>query len=151
METSIHIQQAGLEFFDVAFDLLQRFFREEGFDTSTDEMLVSLRAVLTNPHNAVFLAWRGDEAVGVATASTSLGVELGRVAELDDLYVSPDARRNGVAGQLIAAVRDWGRRAGCTRVQLVVTPEGDAAHHLVDFYQRRGFVNTGRVVLAYRL
>jgi hypothetical protein len=36
--SSINIQQVGIDSFDVAFYLLERFFREEGFDTPAEEM-----------------------------------------------------------------------------------------------------------------
>ena len=151
MNPSITIHQIDLESFDSALNLLECFFREEGFDTLADEMRASLRAILTCPDNAVFLAWHGAEAIGVVTVSTSLSVEYGRCAEIDDLYVLPLVRQQGVAAALIEAATAWCRQQGCTVALVTVTPAGDTMHGLVGFYQRRGFVHTGRVILTYSL
>jgi GNAT superfamily N-acetyltransferase len=151
MNTAIRVQKIGVESFDSALYLLQRFFDEEGFSAPTAEMRASLHAMVTGPGSAVFLAWQGAEAVGVATVTTSVGIEYGRAAELEDLYVLPAARRSGVASALIDAVRRWCREQGCTALLVTVTREGEATHRLMDFYQRRGFVNTGRVILEHRL
>ena len=151
MVTSIDIQKAGLDAFDAAFRLLERFFREEGFDTPAEQMRVSLRTMLAAPDSAVFLAWRGGEAVGIATVTTSVGIEYGRSAELDDLYVLPQARGSGVASALIEAVCNWCSGEGATVVLVTVTPEGEANHRLVDYYQRRGFAHPGRVILERAL
>jgi GNAT superfamily N-acetyltransferase len=114
-------------------------------------MRASLGIMVAGPGSAVFLAWQGAEAVGVATVTMSVGIEYGRAAELEDLYVLPAARRSGVASALIDAVRRWCRAQGCTALLVTVTREGEAAHGLMDFYQRRGFLNTGRVILEHRL
>jgi aminoglycoside 6'-N-acetyltransferase I len=151
MNTATKVQKIGIESLDSALYLLLRFFDEEGFSTPAGEMRASLGAMVTGPSSAVFLAWQGAEAVGVATVMTSVGIEYGRAAELEDLYVLPSARKSGVAGALIDAVRVWCRAQGCTTLLVTVTREGEAAHKLVDFYRRRGFVNTGRVILEHRL
>jgi aminoglycoside 6'-N-acetyltransferase I len=151
MNTAIRIQRIGSESLDSALYLLQRFFEEEGFSTPASEMRASLGAMVTGPSSAVFLAWQGAETVGVATVTTSVGIEYGRAAELEDLYVLPAARRSGAASALIDAVRRWCRAQGCTALLVTVTRGGEAAHGLMDFYQRRGFVNTGRVILEHRL
>jgi len=155
--TSIDVQKAGVDSFDAAFRLLERFFREEGFDTPVEEMRVSLRTMLAAPNadkehpSAVFLAWRGREAVGVATVTTCVGIEYGRSAEIDDLYVLPQARGSGVASALIEAVCNWCSEEGATVVLVTVTPEGEANHKLLDYYRRRGFSHTGRVILERAL
>jgi GNAT superfamily N-acetyltransferase len=151
MSTSIHIEKIGIEAFDTAFYLLQRFFSEEGFATPAEEMRSSLRTMLTSTSSALFLARRGEEAQGIATVTTSVGVEYGLAAELEDLYVLPHARRSGVAGALIEAVCAWCRELGCTTILVTVTVAGQEAHGLKDFYQQRGFVNTERVILERRL
>jgi GNAT superfamily N-acetyltransferase len=149
--SAVSIQEVGSESFETAFCLLERFFREEGFSTPAQEMRTSLRAMTTAPSSAVFLARRGHEAVGVATVTTSLGLEYGRSAELEDLYVLPEERGRGVASALIEAVCAWCRERGVSTVLVTVTPEGDTEHKLLDYYERRGFANTGRVILERAL
>jgi aminoglycoside 6'-N-acetyltransferase I len=134
-----------------AFSLVERFFAEEDFSATAEQIRAELRYLLSGEDSAVFLAWLGGRAVGVATVTTTRGIELGLSAELEDLYVLPDARRAGVGAALIDAVKDWCRARGCTLVAVVVTPEGQAAHDLLGYYARRGFAATGRTLLFARL
>lgn len=135
----------------MALHLLLRFFSEEGFDTPAEEMHSSLVTMLASANSAVFLAWCGEEVQGIATVTASVGIEYGLAAEMDDLYVLPQARGQGIASALVEAVCAWCQEQGCTTVLVTVTPEGEAAHGLIDFYRRRSFANTGRVILERNL
>ena len=132
---------------DKASSLLERFFAEEGFQASPEQIRARLLAMLEDEGSAVFLAWLDGGAVGVAAVTTSQGIELGLSAELEDLYVLPEARDRGAGSALIQAVKDWCRGQGCTLVSIVVTPEGQAAHNLLEYYRARGFEETGRAIL----
>jgi GNAT superfamily N-acetyltransferase len=151
MEPALSVRRVGIESFEMALDLLGRFFNEEGFAMPSAQLRSSLRVMLTAQDSAVFLAWGAGDATGVATVTTSIGLEHGRSAELEDLYVLPEARGGGVASALIEAVCEWCRERGCTAVLVTVTPEGEATHQLLDYYQRRGFINTGRLILERAL
>src|SRR3712207_2994266 len=59
--------------------------------------------------------------VGVATVTTSRGLEFGLSAELEDLYVLPETRGLGVGRTLIATVNSWCRQQGCSVVAVIVT------------------------------
>ena len=131
--------------------LVARFFAEEGFDASPDEIRRRAAIFLVEPANAAFLAWEGGVARGVATATSGFGFESGRYAEIEDLYVLPDRRRRGVARALIGAALAWCRERGCTEVEIVVTPDGDARHRLGAWYRGLGFTETGRRILQMRL
>jgi aminoglycoside 6'-N-acetyltransferase I len=144
-------RQATSSDLEPALYLLECFFAEEGFQVPPAQMRLRLGKLLKDDESAVFLAWRGDEAVGVATVTTSSGIELGLSAELEDLYVLPKARRSGVGNALIAAIKDWCRVQGCALVSVVVTSEGQAAHSLIEYYNRRGFKQTGRTLLFAHL
>ena len=135
----------------VAQPLIERFFAEEGFHAPPGGVRRQLLGLLSDDECAVFLAWQGDEAVGVATVTTTSGIELGLSAEMEDLYVVPAARGLGVGAALVEMVKDWCRSRGCSLVSVVVTPEGQAAHDLVGYYRRRGFVETGRTILFAHL
>lgn len=144
---TIQVRKAGVDSLNAALHLLQRFFLEEGFHTAAEEMRSSLHTMMIHPNSAVFLAWHGAEALGVTTVTTSVGIEYGRSAEIEDLYVLPQARGGGVATELIEAVCAWCDQEGCTAVLVTVTPEGEAKHGLIEFYGQRGFANTGRIIL----
>lgn len=145
------VRRAAIDDLEPAALLLERFFREEGFGASSRQIREQLSYLLADADSAVFLAWREARAVGVATVTTTRGLELGLSAEMEDLYVLPEARQSGTGQALISAVADWCRRLGCTLVAVVVTPEGQAAHDLLGYYQARGFENTGRTLLFYHL
>ena len=140
-------RQATISDLEPALSLLECFFAEEGFQLPPAQMRTRLAGMLKDDDSAVFLAWLGNEAVGVAAVTTSSGIELGLSAELEDLYVLPEARRSGVGEALIAAVKDWCRTRGCTLLSVVVTPEGQAAQNLIEYYDRRGFKEMGRTLM----
>jgi aminoglycoside 6'-N-acetyltransferase I len=145
------LRQATSSDLETVLSLLACFFAEEGFQIPPAQMRIRLEKMLQDDESAVFLAWLGNRAVGVATVTTSSGIELGLSAELEDLYVLPEARLSGVGGTLIGSVKDWCRGQGCTLVSVVVTPEGQAAHNLIEYYDRRGFKETGRTLLFAHL
>ncbi len=151
MSTAIAVRQAHAADFDAALPLLLRFFAEEGFATPPEQIAAELSLLLQGPESAVFLAWRGEQAVGVATVTTSRGLEFGLSAEMEDLYVLAEMRGQGVGGALIRAAVAWCQDRGCTAIEVVVTPEGQAAHDLVAYYQGRGFEASGRVILVRNL
>ncbi|MCP9956100.1 GNAT family N-acetyltransferase [Streptomyces sudanensis] len=61
----------------------------------------------------------------------------GGTSELRSLWVSPAARGDGVADQLIGAVTTWALRSGSTTLKLAVVPGNEPATAL---YRRHGFV-----------
>ncbi|MCA3560276.1 MAG: GNAT family N-acetyltransferase [Aestuariivirga sp.] len=129
--------------------LLQRFFREEGFDTPDGTIAANLRAMLTMDRCAVLLAEDQGEAVGVATVSMDFGIEYGWSAELGDLYVLPSHRGRGLSRALMIAAEDWLRGMGAVGYQVSVTPHGADAD-LRRFYLAHGFADEGRALL-YKL
>ena len=62
-------------------------------------------------------------------------------AGLISMWVSPSHRRQGVGALLVNALFSWARTRGARVMQLMVTCNNDAA---IKFYQRLGFVLTGR-------
>jgi aminoglycoside 6'-N-acetyltransferase I len=151
MDQTVLVQRAGVDDLEAALPLIERFFREEGFRTLPGQIPAQLLGLLKDSESAVFLAWQDDQAVGVATITTTEGIELGLSAEMEDLYVLPQARRHGVGRALIEAVARWCQQIGCSLVSVIVTPEGQAAHNLIGYYRSLGFEETGRTVLFYRL
>lgn len=148
---ALHVCQVRVSAFEEILPLIERFFVEEGFHTPPIQIREHLLTLLADPESAVFLAQRGTRPIGVATVTTSQGIELGLSAELEDLYVLPDARKQGAGHALVEAVREWCRCQGCTLVSVVVTPQGQAAHDLIDYYRGQGFEETGRTLLFCHL
>ncbi|MFB7867835.1 GNAT family N-acetyltransferase [Streptomyces sp. NPDC056069] len=70
------------------------------------------------------------------------------VAELQDLYVTPQVRGRGYGSQLIKDSFLWSSAHGCSAVELVIAPNGNDVRHLYDYYAQRGFLDTGRNLLG---
>jgi GNAT superfamily N-acetyltransferase len=145
------IRRAGPEDAGLVAGLITRFFAEEGFGGDPDRHRSSAPLFLAEPANAVFLAMRGDEAVGLATVTTTFGFESGRYAEMEDLYVIPGFRNRGLAARLLDAVVEWCRTRECAALEVVVTPDGESRYGLTGWYLERGFSDEGRRLLARRL
>jgi len=56
------------------------------------------------------------------------------------LSVSPEAQTGGIGKQLMQAADDYGRKLGCTAIQITVISN---RKELVAWYERRGFRSTG--------
>lgn len=146
--TDVWVEQIAPEQEDAAFDLLKRFFIEEGFETPINVMRQALTAMLAHPATAVFLAWQDGEAVGVATVRYSPSLEHGLYAEIEDLYVLPQARGQGLARTLVEYCCQWCQAKGCSSVEVCITPEAETAHGLSRFYDRLRFTDTARKLLS---
>jgi GNAT superfamily N-acetyltransferase len=147
LSPTMNIFQATTTHLSPALSLLTRFLAEEDFHTPHERIERNLKEMIDHPATAVFLAWQDDEAIGVATVRYSPSIEHGFYAEIEDLYVLPQARGTGVAKAIVAYVCEWCKERNCSRVEVCITPEGEAAHGLSRFYDKLGFAATGRDML----
>ncbi len=148
MSANIRVAEVAPETTAHAVALLERFFREEGFDTPP-ALIAANTALMTDDESCwVALAECGGVFVGVVTVTTMLYVEWGRLGEIGDLYVTPEHRGRGVARALTHAALDWCRARGCSAASVVVTPDGEQRHTLAKFYGGLGFAATGRTILT---
>jgi len=79
------------------------------------------------------LAFDGEQAVGIVAGVINGQNEYNLIA----MWVHPEYRGRGVAGQLIAAIKERALARGHRRIVLDVAPENVSAATL---YQRQGFV-----------
>ncbi len=86
-----------------------------------------------------FLAMDGD--VGCGIAGALIESEDGRKATLVSMWTAPTHRKSGVGKMLVNAVLEWAETRGVKIVDLLVTGINDGA---IRFYERLGFVKTGR-------
>ena len=93
---------------------------------------------------AAFLARTPEgEAVGVLTVVETLAIYAGgRYGVIDEMYVAPGHRSEGVGARLVAAAKEHGRRRGWVRIDVTAPPE-KRWERTVRFYERQGFVFTG--------
>ena len=110
----------------------------------------SVAAALADDSRAVILVARdGTRPVGVAFVSFQSSVERGgRIAWLEELYVLPDRRGNGIGSRLVQASLDLARKRDCRSVELEVESSHARAAHL---YRRAGFQPLERVHYALPL
>ncbi|WP_411964309.1 N-acetyltransferase family protein [Haloferax sp. YSMS24] len=88
------------------------------------------REQLTDDDVETFVAEEGERLVGYTTVSYSDSPPVfarDAMAKVNDLYVAPDARGEGLGTSLLERAHEWGRERGCRRVSLSVHARNDAA------------------------
>jgi ribosomal protein S18 acetylase RimI-like enzyme len=81
------------------------------------------------------------DGVGCGIAGTLLDQDDPTRAHLISMWTAPEYRQRGVGRMLVSEVIGWARLRGASILQLLVTSENHPARQ---FYQRLGFVFTGR-------
>lgn len=127
------------------------FYAEDGFTTSRDDLRANLAHLVASPAARVAVSEAEGRVVAFAITTTSFGLESGLIAELEDLYVVPEARRRGEAERLIDDSLRWAAGQGCAAVEIVVAPNGLDVSHLFAYYGKRGFRDEGRRLLTHPL
>lgn len=90
----------------------------------------------------VFVAFLGDEPVGLAGLMRQRPSKMAHRASIVMVYVRKSQRGTGVADHLIEAVIDEARDMGIVQLELSVAADNRPA---VRFYERMGFVTIGRI------
>jgi GNAT superfamily N-acetyltransferase len=134
---------------DGAIDLLERFFREEGFSTPAHLIVGNLDQMLADDTCWVAAVMQDGLLRGIVTVTTMLYVEWGRLGEIGDLYVLPGSRNRGLARRLVDAAIDWGRRRGCSGMYVTIAADGEAQQRLLQFYKQLNFEPTGRTTMMW--
>jgi GNAT superfamily N-acetyltransferase len=89
-----------------------------------------------NEASTYLVAWDGGEPIGhahIAWARTHLGIP-----EVQDVFVVPERRRQGIASQLTRAAEDEARTRGWGRISLSVSQAGNEAARRL--YTKLGYV-----------
>ena len=93
-----------------------------------------LRLITTDPRAEILAAFSGDEALGFAHFFDLPEIVFARrCGALDDLFVAPSARRQGVAQALIEALAEIGRARAWSHLRWIV-PETDKG--AITLYER---------------
>lgn len=119
---------------------------EEDFVADHSKQRRGLELLLQAPASRLFVAESdGDGVVGMCSCqmlvSTAEGVPAGLV---EDVVVRKDMRGRGIGPLLMAAVTDWAREQGATRLQLLADKFNDPA---LNFYARQGWSSTQLICL----
>ncbi len=116
--------------------LLSAFRDWQGRDHPDDTSIrASVERLLADPDTEFLLA--GDPPAGVLQLRFRHAVWTGTDdANLEDLFVSEDARGSGLGRELVAAALERARERGCSRILLDTAESNDAALRL---YRSLGF------------
>jgi ribosomal protein S18 acetylase RimI-like enzyme len=119
--------------------LVRRYWEFEqlpGFEALRVELL--LQQLIAESHlGAAWVAEAQGRLAGYLVAVTVLSLEHGGLtAEIDELFVRPEARSQGIGSRLLAEAEAALAARGCVRLQLQLATGNTAAR---DFYQRRGY------------
>jgi GNAT superfamily N-acetyltransferase len=112
------------------------FERISGFDT--EEIQKLLRMLVSQPQlGAVWLATMSADAVGYAIVTFMFSLEhRGMMAELDEMFILPEARSHGLGARFLAATEKHLGAHEFVRLQLQVDREN---HRARSFYVHHGF------------
>jgi GNAT superfamily N-acetyltransferase len=121
--------------------LVRRYWEFEGID-GFDALRVELtlqRLLATPALGAAWVASAGGSLAGYLIAVHVLSIEhQGLMAEIDEFFVLPQARAQGIGAQLLAAAERALAARGCVRLQLQLGVGNAAARA---FYERRGYAS----------
>ena len=128
--------------------LTQAFYRHEAFDFAPEASRRMVRHLLSNPGvGAVFLARQTDgRAVGYMVLTHCYSLEFGGpFVLLDEIFVLPEARGEGLGRRLIDAASDFCRERGIGYLRLEVQKKNARA---VDVYRTYGFFTEDRHLMS---
>ena len=138
MQKTITIRKAQAGDLNALTQLLSNQFDEHEIELASSELRDALKTLLENDSLGIcLLAERDGQPVGFADIVFTWTLEYGgKTAWLEELYVLPELRNDGIGGQLVDAVIVEAKTYGCRAIDLEVEFEHERAEHL---YQRKGF------------
>ena len=107
------------------------------------ELTQITQALMTKDKIQAYLAYQGDNSVGVITLHECAAIYAGGIfGEISELYVAPEYRSLKIGDQLINEAKEYGRKNNWQRLE-VGTPSADGDSRTAKFYERQGFNVTG--------
>lgn len=138
----ISVRQAILADLDALvplFDSYRQFYRQDSELQAAREFLA---ARFNHGESVLFIAHNGKTPVGFTQLYPGFSsVSLARTFTLNDLFVTPEARRLGVGTQLLSAAIDYARSLQAVRLTLSTEITNQTAQTL---YQTAGWIRDDR-------
>ncbi len=132
--------------------LMHDFYMEADFPLDRDWAAAAFRTLLTNPAlGRVWIAMTDGTCMGYVVLSVRFAMEYGGMsAYMDDLYVRPAFRGQGVTTALLNTLSAYCKSAGCKSLHVEVGTQNLPAREL---YARYGLQpgTAGRVMLSTAL
>lgn len=118
--------------------LLNKFVQKDRYSKLDND---SFLKVLNSQHNYIYIAEENDLLIGLATLSVRHVVRYKKpIAELDELFVSTQARGKGCGKKLIQAIINQAKKNNCHRLYIETAYKWKVAHKI---YESIGFKNYG--------
>ncbi len=123
--------------------LLAALFEEVGHSPDYDAIAAIFDDIDADDRHSTLLAMNEEEeVVGVVTLVETLSLYAGgRIGVLNELYVVPEYRSEGVGKILLDASKELGEERGWVRLE--VTTPGEEYARTLRFYEREGFMLIG--------
>ena len=102
-----------------------------------------LAAFLADPGHHMELAVMGGQAIGMASATVLFHPDKSPTLFINEVGVSEDHRRRGVASELVKRLIRWGEEQGCTSTWLATEDDNHPAralYHACDAREQTGLV-----------
>jgi GNAT superfamily N-acetyltransferase len=148
MTVTVRLVGAHLLFAEAA-ELLDQYRQHYGANPAPEAVERWMREQVITERMRVYVAGPGDRVHGVCSVSVvPASLTLRTVWLLRDLYVSPDARRGGVADALLAHIADAARTDGAHRISLQTEAGNTRA---LDLYAKAGFEPVSDVAQLQRI
>lgn len=125
------IHEATDEVVDMLQDLSDHLTRSSSIPTAQDAA-----EIVASPATRLLVARTPDGAIAGVLTLAIYRLPSGRRAWIEDVVVSPDQTRKGIAKSLVQEGLRLAAQGGASHVELVVDPAQKAARHL---FQRIGF------------
>jgi ribosomal protein S18 acetylase RimI-like enzyme len=126
--------------------LIAAYHASEGVRPNPERIRWAVDRQLQGLFPGLFLVARQEKAlVGVVLAIFTPSAELGRVLTVNDFYVNPAARGQGIGRALVQRLIQEAEKMKVDEVDLEVLPENKGA---AAFWTAMGFVSKGRTVYA---
>jgi GNAT superfamily N-acetyltransferase len=134
----ITIERAKSAHREALNDLIQRQFEEHDILITGDILVSAIHEVLVRSELGFFvIAKENEQIIGLAAVSFVWTLEYGgRSAWLDELYVLPEHRGQGIGGLLLEKVVEEAQREECRAIDLEIKEEHRRAERL---YEKKGF------------
>jgi GNAT superfamily N-acetyltransferase len=137
----IEIRQAAADDLEALLPLVRgyREFYKQLHDSERERAL--MEAHLRDGKSAVYIAWEGDRALGfVQIFAYESTVTLASTLILEDLFVIPQARGNGIAARLLDRSVEHARAVEASGMFLETAADNDSAQRV---YERCGWTREG--------
>lgn len=132
-------------------DLLGILFSQEAdFKPNHEAQSLGLARIISSPEiGHIVVARQDNQIIGMVNLLFTISTALGdRVALLEDMVVSPNARGSGVGSRLLEQAIQFASLNGCKRITLLTDSTNESAQR---FYQKHGFGFSAMIPLRLSL